>query len=282
LSVDGTHLAVVEPGDRILVRDLSSSQEFTIDMPQTTVTTVNADGESSTEEPASINSLAFNADNSILAGSYCGERKIIVDPETGQESRTCLHSDIVLWQVATGEAEEHVITDQSSAILSLAFDPTNENLLAVGYQNGIIQFCDLAEGGTAGLPLVGSGGPVTSLAYHREGDILVSGTANNLIALWNLHPLQLIGDPMVGADGSVTGLALGEDHSQLYSASDQGTIQLWDLEQWKQTACDIAGRNMYPNEWGQFFPDQDYRATCDQYPVGTPEPPAQATPTPTS
>jgi WD40 repeat protein len=282
LSIDGTRLALIEPDERILVRDLSSNQEFTIDLPSITVDTINADGESSsTEELASIDSLAFNPDGSILAGGYCGQRRITVDPESGQESKTCVHNDITLWQVASGEPEQHIVTDQSSAILSLAYNPVDENSLAVGYQNGSIQFCDLAQGGAVGLPLVGTGGPVTSLAYHRDGDILVSGSANNLIALWNLNPPQLIGDPMVGSDGSVTGLALGEDHSQLYSASDQGTILLWDLELWKQTACEIAGRNLNPMEWDQFFPNQDYRATCNQHPIETPTPPAPAIATPT-
>ena len=67
------------------------------------------------------------------------------------------------------------------------------------------------------------GGPVTSLAFHQDGDILASGSENNLIALWNLSPPQIIGDPIAGSDAGVTGLAFSTDNSALYSASDKGT-----------------------------------------------------------
>jgi WD40 repeat protein len=133
--------------------------------------------------------------------------------------------------------------------------------------------------------LVGLGGPVTSLAFHLDGDILASGSANNLIALWNLSPPQLIGDPFTGSDGSVTGLAFSQDNSVLYSGTDKGSVSLWDFAAWKTLACELAERNLNLAEWEQFFPLEQYRASCEKFSLETPAPtatPAPETPTPSA
>ncbi len=36
-----------------------------------------------------------------------------------------------------------------------------------------------------------------------------------------------------------------------------------DPEDWVSLACDAVGRNLTPQEWEQFLPNQDYRTTCD-------------------
>jgi len=133
------------------------------------------------------------------------------------------------------------------------------------------------------LPLIGLGGPVTSLAYHTDGDILASGGENNLIALWNLSPPQLIGDPIAGSDAGVTGLSFSTDNSTLYSASNKGTVYRWNLVEWQSIACELAKRNLTETEWMQFFPGQAYHPTCEQFPLETPAPTPTlaATPTPT-
>lgn len=47
-------------------------------------------------------------------------------------------------------------------------------------------------------------------------------------------------------------------------------IIVWNLDpaSWAATACQIAGRNLSADEWDQYFPDQPYHKTCDDYPVG--------------
>jgi WD40 repeat protein len=174
----------------------------------------------------------------------------------------------------------------------MAFNPQDENTLVVGYQDTSIQFWDIDQERRSGLPLIGLGGPVTSLAFHLDGDVLASGSENKLIALWNLSPPQLIGDPFTGSDGAVTGLAFSPDNSILYSGTDKGSVTLWDIVAWKELACLLAERNLTRSEWEQFFPDEAYRATCEQYPIQTPQaeatispatltPTATGTPTPT-
>ena len=54
---------------------------------------------------------------------------------------------------------------------------------------------------------------------------------------------------------------------------------LWasDLPAFEERLCPIAGRNLTRGEWDEFLPDQEYRKTCDQFPL---EPDAAAGTTP--
>ena len=177
-----------------------------------------------------------------------------------------------MWDVVSGAVERQIPTGQASPILSLAFNPQNNNTLALGYRNSVIEFWNLETEQRIGLPLVGAAGPVTSLAYHQDGDILASGSENNLIVLWNVNPPQRIGDPIAGAVGSLTGLAFSQDTSTLLSSTRTGNIYRWNLNEWRQLACELAGRNLSNTEWEQFFPDLEYRPICDQFPLLTPTP----------
>lgn len=38
-------------------------------------------------------------------------------------------------------------------------------------------------------------------------------------------------------------------------------------QSWQTQACEIAGRNFTITEWKQYFPDEEYRKTCDQWPL---------------
>jgi WD40 repeat protein len=286
LSLDGSRVATIQEDGQIHISGTDGKEILAIPVPNTTVDVVDAAGEtSSTEEPAVIDSLAFSADGTILAGSACTQRRQVTDQETKQVTESCLQNTLLLWDAASGELRNQIPSDQPSAILSMAFDPKNPNSLAVGYGNGAIQFWDLELAQPSGLPLIGLGGPVTSLAFHQDGDVLASGSENHLIALWNLSPPQIIGDPMAGSDGGITGLAFSPDNSALYSASDKGSVLRWNLVDWQGMACDLAGRNLSMTEWRQFFPDKPYRPTCEQFPletpVPTPTPGATQTPTPT-
>ena len=284
LSPDSRQVAWVSNEAGIEIFALDSQQELlSIPLPTVAISTTNANGETSeSQEPGQVDSLAFNPDGNTLAGAYCRLRSRENVPGTENVIDICVERAILVWDIPGGGLKKMFSTGKASAIRSLAFKPGNDNNLAVGYQDASIQIWDIDQERASGLPLIGIGGPVTSLAFHQDGDVLASGSENKLIALWNMNPPQLIGGPFTGSDGAVTGLAFSPDNSILYSGSDAGTISQWDIEAWKQLACRLAGRNLSRAEWEQFFLNEPYRATCDQFPIQTPEvTPAPSTPTPT-
>jgi WD40 repeat protein len=284
LSVYGSRLATIQEDGNIHISEKSGEEVLSIAIPQSTVEVIDVSGQSSSSEEVSIiDSLAFSVDEETLAGGACSQRRRVTDPLTNLVTESCLQNTLFLWNLTSGELLQQIPSNQTSAILSMAFNPQDANSLAVGYRNGAIQFWNLETAEPVGLPLIGLGGSVTSLSFHSDGDILASGGENNLIALWNLSPPQMIGDPIAGSDGGVTGLAFSTDNSALYSASNRGSVYRWNVMEWQNIACDLAQRNLTETEWQQFFPGQAYRPTCEQIPIETPAPTPTlaATPTPT-
>ncbi len=294
LSPDGSRMAWITAESTIEVQAVDSQNVVaSIPPPMVAVSVTDGQGEiTAQEETGQIDGLAFDLEGNTLAGAYCSQRSRVNVPGTTDFIESCLDREILVWEIAQGEITNRISTGQTSAIRSLAFKPSDPNILAVGLQDATIRIWDIAQGRTSGLPLIGMGGPVTSLAFHQDGDVLASGSENYLIALWNLSPPQLIGDPFTGADGAVTGLAFSPDNNILFSGTDAGTISRWNIEEWKQLACQLAGRNLTRAEWEQFFPNESYRASCEEFPIetpepettiipGTPTPNAAGTPTPT-
>ena len=76
--------------------------------------------------------------------------------------------------------------------------------------------------------------------------------------------------PLTGSSAKVTSLAFNREGNKLFTGLENGTIQVWDLDVEKliERACQVAGRNMDRNEWWQFFGNQEYDATCDEFPLG--------------
>ena len=80
----------------------------------------------------------------------------------------------------------------------------------------------------------------------------------------------------------VTRVVFSPDGKTLASSSLDKTIILRDVDVnpqlWIQRTCERVGRNFTRAEWAQYFPNEEYRKTCEQWPL---EPEIIATPSPT-
>ena len=64
--------------------------------------------------------------------------------------------------------------------------------------------------------------------------------------------------------------SLAERGKTLALGSWDTSIILWDVnsESWEARVCNVVGRNFTQSEWKQYFGDEPYRKTCEQWPAG--------------
>jgi WD40 repeat protein len=199
-----------------------------------------------------ISSLAFSPDGKTLAwDSYDG---------------------IFLWDIASRQSSGPPLDAPFPS--SVAFSPDGKTL-ALESGDGIILW-DIESRQPIGQPL--SGYAVSNVVFSPNGKTLAWNSDEGII-LWDVAARQPIGQPLSGYAGSVISIALSPDGKLLAAwDSEDNTIILWQVnpQAWAANACERAGRNFTRAEWEKYFPDEEYRKTCEQWPL---EPKVIATPT---
>jgi WD40 repeat protein len=155
------------------------------------------------------------------------------------------------------------------------FSPDGKTLVSAGES---IIFWDVATGQTIGQPLKNHIVGVHSLDFSPDGKILASGSCKGAslgfciqgeIVLWDVASRQPIGNPLIINGNQVDSVAFSPDGNTL--ATGAGGIILWELNPnaWVKSNCQRAGRNFTRDEWTQYFPGEQYRKTCNQWPLET-------------
>lgn len=114
--------------------------------------------------------------------------------------------------------------------------------------------------------LRGHTGTITALAISPDNQWLASGSEDQTIRLWSLANADPEGQsiPLHGHTGKVYALTFSPDSHWLASGSDDQTVRLWTMhmQDLVSLGCRLAGRNLIPSEWEQYFYQQEYRKTC--------------------
>ncbi|NMB54283.1 MAG: PQQ-binding-like beta-propeller repeat protein [Leptolinea sp.] len=156
--------------------------------------------------PGEVNSLAFNADYSILA----------IGANT-------LH----LWR-ASDDALAAPFRGFSNSVTSVAFNK-DATLLAAGNQDGRISLWDPKTGNQIAL-LEGHTGDVAALTFSNNGRFLASGGADNNIIVWDVTSGQKV-YVIRGHSGGIRSLAFNNDGNRLASTGGwvDITLKMWDM-----------------------------------------------------
>ena len=259
-----------------------------------------------------ITHIAFSPDGKLLASSSRDKTIILWDVRThrpiGQPLKE--HSDlvsdvafspdgkmfassstdytIILWDVQThqpiGQPLRH-----TGYVNSIAFSPDGKLLVSGTSANNILLW-NVKTHKPVGQPLTGQNDWVEIVAFSPDGRTFASGSCGRRdnrgfclqgkIILWDVETRQPIGRPLIGHTGEVWSITFSPDGKTLVSGSDDNTIMLWDVDpkSWVARSCERVGRNFSREEWANYFPNEEYHATCPQWPL---EPEVLATPSPT-
>jgi WD40 repeat protein len=215
---------------------------------------------------AIVRTLAFSPDGNTLA--------------IGGDDLT-----VALWDITNPTAPTQLgelPTKHTNYIWSVAFSPDGKTLASGSLDNTVILW-DVTKPKEPiqwGEPL-SHPDYVLNVAFSPDKRTLVSTSCEKRdenkncmqgdIFLWDVSslatPIQ-IGQNLKGHTNEITSVAFSPNGKIL--ASGRIAIILWDVDpqSWVVRACQKAGRNFTQPEWEKYFPGEDYRITCPQWPAG--------------
>jgi WD40 repeat protein/transcriptional regulator with XRE-family HTH domain len=229
-SPDGKLLATSSAGS-IVLRDVRSGHPI---------------GKPLLELKGTTFSLVFSPDGKLLA--------------SGSDDGT-----LILWDVESGQPIGEPLPKQSAAIYDVAFSPDGK-ILASASRDGTILLWDVESGQLVGKPLRENLLFVYSLAFSPDGKTLASSSSESII-LWDVETGQPIGEPLREQTEVVFNVAFSPDGKSLLSFSDALIIMDVSPLSWIQKTCQRVHRNFTRVEWERYFPNEEYRKTCEQWPL---------------
>jgi hypothetical protein len=71
-----------------------------------------------------------------------------------------------------------------------------------------------------------------------------------------------------GTENYITSITFSPDSHWVYILDNTNMLYYFptSIADLKKQACTAVGRNFIINEWERFFPDKEYRKTCDNLP----------------
>jgi WD40 repeat protein len=151
-----------------------------------------------------------------------------------------------LWDAATGRLVRELSPGDKGQVTSIAFSPTDNRLLAVGFGGeadvSYVALLDIDAGAELARLVDAYTGDVGALAFSPNGKYLVAGFGTKLyltpanspnpLNVWDVAARRLI-RRLSGHTGYCLSLDFSRDGTFLASGSRDGTAIIWSTETWK-------------------------------------------------
>jgi WD40 repeat protein len=279
ISDDGHMLALGDENETIILWDLEKGKAIGQPLTSSLYPVLSTDGSRliyKTDEGYFLLNIQTGKKENITALyatilSFSHDGKIVAVNDTGAGT-------VTLWDVGTQTQLGNPFDQYEYWISSTAFSP-DDRTLAISVDYGTIYLWDVAMGQLIGLPLRSSAYSAYQITFSPDGRLLASGMQDDTIILWDLATHQPIGQPLPGFQVMFKGLRFSPDGKTLAAIGDDSKVTLWDVDpaSWIEKTCARVGRNLTQDEWTRYFPDEDYHATCPEWPskpeiISTPQP----------
>lgn len=153
-------------------------------------------------------------------------------------------------------------------VTSLLFTPDGKTLISGG-ADPAIRFWDAASHEPVGEPWRDHEQAVWKLMLFQTGNgpVLVSLGGDGTV-LWQDLETGVMVAPGLRTGKESEALAIGPKTPWFFLGTADDTAQVWrlPLEDWQEWACDVANRNLTPEEWHQYLHNDVYEKTCPELP----------------
>lgn len=176
---------------------------------------------------------------------------------------------IYLWDPSTSEAIEYTEQENIFPISDIVFSHDG-NMLASSSRENFITLWDLEKGEMKSRLQNKDIDNIGGLTISLDDNILASTIGSESFVLWDIKTGQVIGQPFYIHPYVISSMVFSSDGDLLVLDKQHDIIIHWDLnpKSWITKLCQRAGRNFTRSEWEQYFPDEEYRKTCEQWPAG--------------
>ena len=146
-----------------------------------------------------------------------------------------------MWWADTGRMTERWYVKNDSPVSSLAFNPTNQNMLATGHLNGCVKLWNLSDNReTLYLEPRSERQCVNSVAFNPAGTILVAGSSNGTAVCWSTaNAVRVM--MTISHSQPITCVAFNSKGTRL-AIGGGNTVKLWrwSLEQVASPTCEAT------------------------------------------
>ena len=154
--------------------------------------------------------------------------------------------------------------DEGDFIHDLSFSP-DSRLVAVGGLNGTLTVFDVASGSRLGSPAKVHNDHIQQVEWLADGRTVVTTGFDGMVAMYDVER-GLVRGRLPGSSDAI------EESTYLWSLTGRQVTALvgghdpraypLDVDQWLDYACQVAGRDLTPDEWASYLPDRPYHRTC--------------------
>jgi hypothetical protein len=109
----------------------------------------------------------------------------------------------------------------------------------------------------------------SEVSVDGDGSVAIATGRDHSVTLYDVESGEQIGDRIIIPDTEADVSAIRPDGKELAMGGGGGReFLVWDLdpEHWVRAACELAGRNLSPDEWKTYIGDlAEYHATCPEF-----------------
>jgi WD40 repeat protein/class 3 adenylate cyclase len=146
---------------------------------------------------------------------------------------------------------------------SIAFSPDGR-LLGAGTEDGKVVLWDVRSGEPVGSPIQVATAWIDSLAFSPDGDLFVASSGDQTATLWDLRSRKRLGNAFPVEQGSVPVARFAPDGDLVIDNLVDTALWPTDPQTWVSFACQVAGRDLTPEEWSDLLFGRPYQHVCPQ------------------